>query len=186
MSITIEPTKITHYDRTDAELQAFWIFCIVVAGKSSKTAAAAVNKMFKYVDKPFVFLRALTNKERLSLLKSCRTGQYNRINNAITDSLHINLRSCSLVDLERIRGVGRKTARFFLLHSRGEEHVVLDVHILSYLRDNGIKDAPKQTPQSDSKYSKLSKDFERISSKEFPNMSLANRDLTIWRRYSGN
>jgi hypothetical protein len=67
MSIIIEPTKITRYCRTDAELQAFWIFCIVVAGKSSKAAAAAVNKMFKYVDKPFVFLRALTNKERLVL-----------------------------------------------------------------------------------------------------------------------
>ena len=31
----IDPKDITNYSRTDSELQSFWIFCILVAGKNS-------------------------------------------------------------------------------------------------------------------------------------------------------
>jgi thermostable 8-oxoguanine DNA glycosylase len=81
--------------------------------------------------------------------------------------------------------VGPKTAQFFLVHSReGYEGVILDTHILKYLNDKGF-DAPSQTPQNMDKYNALSKQFLYISSTDYPLLSAAQRDLLIWRKYSG-
>ena len=180
----IDPNNITNYYRTKQELEEFWLFCIMVAGKKSTVVANKLSDLLAYVTCPFDFLKQLDKEGSLEIhLKHHKVGQYNRITNAIRDSFNVNLRSASFYDLIKIRGCGLKTASFFLLHSRGEEHVVLDTHVLAYLRDNGV-DAPKSTPQSNLKYSELAKKFQEISNKEFPEMSLAERDLTIWKSRS--
>ena len=42
---TVVPTDITNYNRTDVELQTFWLFCVLVAGKNSDTTAKLVKKL---------------------------------------------------------------------------------------------------------------------------------------------
>ena len=34
---TVVPADITNYNRTDVELQTFWLFCVLIAGKNSDT-----------------------------------------------------------------------------------------------------------------------------------------------------
>ena len=54
MENLIDPTN---YNRTDDELQTFWIFCILVAGKNSDTTARLVTKLLKDREKtPFEFI----------------------------------------------------------------------------------------------------------------------------------
>jgi thermostable 8-oxoguanine DNA glycosylase len=84
-------------------------------------------------------------------------------------------------ELESVKGIGPKTARFFLLHSRpNQEIAVLDTHILHWMRDNGIK-APKTTPSGE-KYLKFEKMFIDIAKKN--DISIADLDLRIWTAYS--
>ena len=185
MSLTIEPTQITRYDRTDAQLQAFWVFCIVVAGKNSDYAARVVGKLLGKTDNPFQYFRDIGEIGIRNALVANKTGQYDRISKAISQSLEINLRKCSFHDLKAIFGIGPKTANFFLLHSRPDySGVVLDTHILKFLRDHSVE-APKQTPQDPEVYDELSRRFLSVSAAQYPHLSPADRDLIIWKQYSG-
>jgi thermostable 8-oxoguanine DNA glycosylase len=68
-------------------------------------------------------------------LRIVRAGQYARIAAAFRGVLSLNLRTCTVADLEAVHGIGPKTARMFLLHSRPAQRVaVLDTHILAWLR----------------------------------------------------
>lgn len=179
----VDPNNITNYHRTKEELEEFWLFCIMAAGKNSQYVSKVLDKLLKYTEKPFVFLKNLTERERLILLKSVKIGQYNRINNAIRDSLLLNLRTCNVSDLEQVYGVGPKTARFFLLHTRGEEHAVLDTHILKWLRNKGYE-APNNTPQNRNTYKKLEEIFKKEVAKDGEYATLAEADLEIWKHYA--
>ncbi len=77
-TLTINPHDITNYERTDSQLQAFWIFCILVAGKNSDTTARLVTKLLKdRGDKtPFEFIKSLKLSELHNYLKAHKTGQY--------------------------------------------------------------------------------------------------------------
>jgi len=181
-TIMIDPNSITKYDRTDKELLEFWLFCILVAGKKSSWAANKVeelNKVFSIevmfqLDKPLV----------KNMLMLCSVGQYERISNAIHESKSIDLRKVGFLELMQIKGIGPKTAAFFLTHSRENESIpVLDTHILKYIRSKGHA-APKQTPQDPNKYNQLGRLFVELSNNDYPNMSLADRDLEIWKSYA--
>lgn len=182
----INPTQITDFNRSRAQLQAFWIFCIVVAGKNSDYAASVVAKLLnKGKDDPFGYFRSLGEHGVRNALVAAKAGQYDRISRAIKESLDLNLETCTFDELMAVFGVGPKTAQFFLVHSRPNyEGVVLDTHILRYLRDKNF-DAPESTPQKMEKYNELSKAFLYISAIDYPNLSAAQRDLLIWRKYSG-
>ena len=183
--LTIEPTQITRYDRTNAQLQAFWIFCIVVAGKNSDYAARVVGRLLGKTDNPFQYFRDIGETGIRNALVANKTGQYDRISKAICQSLSLNLRECSFHDLKKVFGVGPKTANFFLLHTRPNyKGVVLDTHILRFLRDNGVN-APKSTPQDPEVYDSLSNRFRSMSAALYPQLTLADRDLIIWKTYSG-
>ena len=95
-------------------------------------------------------------------------------------SLDLDLETCTLDDLLAIHGVGNKTARFFLLHTRGGDYAVLDTHILSLMRSHGVPDAPKNTPTNTKKYKELEKQFRLLSRLNFPYLSDAQIDLLIW------
>ncbi len=189
METLIDPKDITNYNRTDVELQSFWIFCILVAGKNSDTTARLVTKLLK--DRgdmtPFEFIRSLKLTELRNYLVAHKTGQYDRIRKALFFSAKLDLRTCTRDDLMDIHGVGPKTARFFLLHTREFcDEIVLDTHILNWMRVKcDIKDAPKNTPQTPEKYAKYAGLCKYLMETHYPGLTLAQADLMIWTEMSG-
>lgn len=188
----IQPQNITNYDRTLAELEEFLLFSILVAGKKAETTAIKLDKFIKSQRlygvndfSPFQFISFL---ERGGLLRNAivksKLGQYNRVEAAFRGVLQFygkKLRSVSVAELESVKGIGPKTARFFVLHSRKDEHhAVLDTHILRYLREHGLQ-TPKVTPKG-KKYLELEKNFLDIA--KMLNVSPAKLDLEIWKNYS--
>jgi len=180
--MTIIPTSITNFNRNTRELQAFWLFCICVAGRNSKQVAIKVNKLLDECipsnSTPFDWLRMVKVRQ---VLEQYKMGQYTRISKAIEQSLDLDLSTVDFVELEKIHGVGPKTSRFFLLHSRKDvELAVLDTHILRWLGAQ-VTDAvvPKTTPQKDYRFWETV--FLNVSKAKFPGMSIAEIDLEIWR-----
>lgn len=187
----IDPKQVTQYDRSQAELEAFWLFCILVAGKNSDTTSRVLerllsNRIFPNMS-PFEYIRSLGSTGLYNLLVANRVGQYHRIHEAIWSSLDLDLYTCTKDDLMEIHGVGPKTARFFLLHTREFcDEIVLDTHILRWMREKcGVENAPANTPQNEKQYEELASLCKRLMNAHYPNMSLAQIDLLIWATMSG-
>jgi thermostable 8-oxoguanine DNA glycosylase len=176
----IDPHDVTKYDRTDSELQLFLLFCQTVAGKTAEVQAKALERFFLYGvgNTPFEILQNMIDTQTLTTrLQESKLGQYTRLTKGFTQCLTLDLRTCTVDDLKAIQGIGNKTARYFLLHSRKDQRVaVLDVHILKYLRSKGF-DAPKQTP-NDKKYLVLEKEFLKLADNS--GMTVADFDLMLW------
>lgn len=189
----IDPRNVTKYDRTPAELQEFWLFCLVVAGKTAMTQAKLldgfINDLLEdmpHADAtPFEALQnAVDEGWLLDKLKKSRLGQYTRLEKAMKASLALDLVNDAVDKFEAIPGVGSKTARFFLLHTRKDQKIaVLDTHVLRFMRDQGLT-TQVGTPPSGPKYAALEQIF--IGLAEAAKMSIADYDLHIWRTYSGN
>ena len=207
--LTVNPTDITDFNRDTDQLEAFWLFCMFVAGKNSDYASRCLSKMIhaskqlthKRDDDGNLALTPLGNIEEEGIfnyfksigevgvhnaLVANKVGQYGRLTKGIMQSLDLDLLNCTLDDLLNIHGVGNKTARFFLLHTReGCDHAVLDTHILAWMRSHGVPDAPKNTPTCSKKYRELEKQFRYLSRLKFPYLSDAQIDLLIWSDQSG-
>ena len=189
----IDPTTITNYNRTLPELEEFLLFSILVAGKKSTTTAIKLEKFIRSQRlygvndfSPMQFISFLERGDGLlrQAIVKVKLGQYNRVEAAFRGILKIygRLRSVSVAELESVKGIGPKTARFFVLHTRKyQDHAVLDTHILRYLRDLGIEDVPKTTP-SGKKYLKFENVFLEIA--RLKNLRPADLDLQIWKQYS--
>jgi thermostable 8-oxoguanine DNA glycosylase len=185
----IDPKKITNFSRTDSELQSFWIFSCVVAGKNSDFAANVISKLLQKANwterTPFEYFRELGEIGIRNALVASKSGNYTRITRFISESLSLDLRTATHEQLMGIHGIGPKSSAFFLLHTRPNlELAVLDVHLLCYLRDKGV-DAPRQTPSNIKKYLELQNQFLCLAKIDFPFMSIADIDLLIWTKYSG-
>jgi thermostable 8-oxoguanine DNA glycosylase len=182
MKTEIKPERITDYNRTDEELQAFLIFAIAVAGKQANAVSTKVNKMLSsWGTAPFDYLRSNRNKIE-DIMRGWKMGPYEkRMVPAMNAIIDMDLRSCTTADLESIMGVGPKTSRFFILHSRpNQEYVVLDVHLLRYLkREFRMKKIPKGTPSGNRYLDIEGKAIEKIKSR-YPEMSFADFDLNAW------
>jgi thermostable 8-oxoguanine DNA glycosylase len=183
----INPTTITNYNRTQSELEEFLLFSIMVAGKSAKQTALKLNQflnMREDCETPLEFVDNLVHNGELdNAMKVCRLGQYGRLGSAFRGivKLRNRLHEASVDVLESIKGIGPKTARFFVLHSReGASHAVLDTHILKWLKLHG-ENAPKSTP-SGKKYAMLEQAFLTYAWKY--EMQPADLDLHIWKQYS--
>lgn len=187
--LEINPTDITHFDRDTNQLESFWLFCMFVAGKNSDHASRCLSRLIHAAklgqdigeEGVFNYFKSIGEVGIQNALVASRIGQYGRLTKGIMQSLDLDLRTCGLDDLLNIHGVGNKTARFFLLHSRkGCEYAVLDTHILAWLRDNGVEDAPHSTPTNTKKYKELEKQFRYLSRLRYPYLSDAKIDLLIW------
>jgi endonuclease III len=186
-AMSITPTEITNHNRSESELQSFWLFAAFCAGKNSDYAAACLTRLLNKCGDltPFEYLSSLGETNVHNALVAARIGQYSRLTRFIMESVKLDLRTATLADLMGVFGVGPKTARFFLVHSRHDtEHAILDTHILKYLRSHGVETG-SQTPTSMATYLKLEKIFLSIARAEFPNMSIAAIDLLLWMKYSG-
>lgn len=189
MEYLVDPDNITDFDRTVPELELVLLFWICAAGKKAKPAAANLDRMLKHgrsifgADGPFCIISSFG--ERLPLvMKDHGIGCYNNKGRSMLElaSSGIDLVNCSVLDLEAIRGIGPKTARCFLIHSRrGVRHAGLDTHCLKYLGERGFN-VPKSTPTGRS-YLELESVFLKMADES--GKSVAEFDLDIWRRYSG-
>lgn len=118
------------------------------------------------------------------MLQDSGIGCYNNKAKSIHQLAHagLDLRTCTVDELEGIHGIGPKTARMFVLHTRpAAEVAALDVHILHYMSDRGIS-VPKSTP-SGRRYKELETKFLEMARKA--GKTPADFDLEIWRKYSG-
>jgi len=185
----INPTTITNYNRTEAELEEFLMFAILVAGKGAEQQARKLEAFLKHCDwhnngEPFEHIKSLIRHDMLDTqMKKFKLGQYKRIGNAFKGILQFKrmLRIVTIEQLESIKGIGSKTARFFILHSRPDQKVaVLDTHILKWLREQGYS-APKQTPTK-KRYAILESIFLTEAWKR--EMNPADLDLMIWKSFS--
>lgn len=191
MKYYVDPKNVTNFNRSEPELELFFMFCAVVAGKNAHTQALALERFILSLpeaESPFdrIALIGRYSQGFLDKLKESRLGQYAKLAKCFQEAysfLRYGLSNCSLEELESIHGIGPKTARFFLIHTRPNQKLAaLDTHILHYLRDQGYE-APTGTPGP-----KLYKDLEQtfIYLAEKSGQTLADFDLTIWKKYSGN
>jgi hypothetical protein len=187
-TLLVDPRYITKYDRTPRELELFFLFTIFVANKPAIVTAEKLTAMFRDVSRmPRDYLKRLGPERRMDLWRKHRLGQYGRIERAVSESFGLRLDVCLTSHLLSIHGIGPKTARFFILHSRRyADCAILDTHILKYLRDRGFGEVPKSTPQSDRKYRELELLWLRDIQFTYPDLTPAEADLAIWRKYSGN
>lgn len=193
------PLEVTNYKRTQAELEAFWLFCLFVAGRNSDFGYDCMRRVINSLNKggrllktgktPFEFIRQEQewNINFIhNLLVANKVGQYTRYSRAINESLNLNLRTATLEELMDVYGIGPKTARFFLVHSRGElEYAILDVHILRWLRQF-YPNAPEATPINHDEYKRWEEKFLLVAKSQFPNAKdTAEIDLLLWAGMSG-
>ena len=190
MNYLIDPTKITNFECTDAELELQILFWICVAGKKASTICKCLNKMLnEYAeegDSPFQVIRRIGKRKLPGALKRNGIGCYKNKAKGIWQlvSGDLNLRTSSIDELEEIYGIGMKTSRCFAMHTRRDVRVAgLDTHVLKFLRDSGFE-APKATPGSKKLYLKLQEIFVKLAFEAgYP---VAIYDLMIWNKYSGS
>lgn len=189
----IDPINMTRYDLSEQELEEVILFCCAVAGKNALTTAKALDKfliglradcstLFDLEGSPFTLLRCEKQDDLAQRLKSCGMGCYNHRARTFLALAHsdLDLKKCGIEELEQIPGIGPKTSRFFLLHTRENVRVaVLDTHILRFMRDLGV-DVPRSTPIG-KKYLELEQTF--IGMADCSHKSLAQFDLDIWNEY---
>ena len=190
---TIYPTSITDFNRSKDQLEAFWLFCMFVAGKNSDYASRCLSKLIHAAklgkdigeEGVFNYFKSIGETGVHNALVANKVGQYTRLTKGVMQSLDLDLRTCTLDDLLKIHGVGNKTARFFLLHTRrGCEYAVLDTHILAWMRNRG-EEVPKSTPTNSNVYRELEKRFRYLSRLAYPFLTDSQIDLLIWSEQSG-
>jgi thermostable 8-oxoguanine DNA glycosylase len=182
----IDPTKITNFSATDLELEELALFWICAAGKNGKTAARLLDALLQSLPgtTPFNKIRSTDPELLPAQLKAAGIGCQNSKAKSMLQLAHsgIDLRRCLPEDLETIHGIGRKTSRCFILHSRKDaRYAALDTHILKFLREQGY-DAPISTPASAKKYAELEEAFLQLA--DAAGKSVAAFDLEIWNYYA--
>jgi thermostable 8-oxoguanine DNA glycosylase len=185
----INPTEITNYNRTEAELEEFLMFAILVAGKTAKTQAKKLEDFLSSRGEatPFEYLEYLFGGSWIMLRNAMRhhkLGQYDRIEQAFKGILMFKgkLKTVTVQDLELVKGIGPKTARFFVLHSQLNAQIAcLDVHILKWLDDLSYPNIPLATP-SKNRYGIIEQYF--LKEARNRGVSPADLDLRIWKSYS--
>ena len=187
----INPAEVTNYNRTQSELQEFILFCINVAGKKSSIEAPKLEifiQRAKDITKestPFNCIKKLIKLGRLNeIMHWAKLSPYaQRYNSYVAVSKIKDLQTVTLNRLLQVPGIGLKTARFFLSHSREDfDEPMLDTHILQFLRDQGYTDAPKSTPSNENTYYYFANIFKNIARQL--GKSVTDLDLQIWKQYS--
>jgi thermostable 8-oxoguanine DNA glycosylase len=189
----IDPSNITNFNLTDVELEEHLFFWILAAGKNGRTAARCLEVLLSALTynnrSPFTTIKDVYESNTPHPLSECMRnfgiGCYNLKSKTFYDLAisGLDLRICSSEDLEEIKGIGSKTARCFILHSRkGARLSGLDTHMLKHLREMGVEDVPKSTPSSKKKYMILEQEVLKLADEA--GMSCADYDLKVWRHYS--
>jgi len=181
----IDSSEITNYNASRGEIQALIIFWVLAAGKTAKGAERILSLLLPKKDLPFHQLEKYSQIKLTKKLKELGCGCFNNKSRTIYELVHsnINLFKCDISELENIFGIGRKTSRGFILHTRkNAQYAVLDVHILKFLNEKGMPSVPKSTPSGKFEYERLEKCFLSLCRKQ--KIAPAKYDLQIWNSYS--
>ena len=129
-------------------------------------------------------------------------GKYNLLSQGFVDAavMYVHpgyLENSTVEELMQIRGVGLKTAKFFIMFSRdNEKHAILDTHILKWLRNLGYDEDPDTpvpliTPSSPTLYAIFESLFiseveDRLGlpPKTITARELVQADFAIWKHYA--
>lgn len=179
----IDPSNITNFNMNKNELEEVLLFWVLAAGKNAKVASRKLNILLSNcLDSPFDYIRSIKNIP--SFLRENGVGCYNNKGRTFRELVtsELDLKNCMSEDLEKIYGIGMKTSRCFIIHSRPEvKYVGLDTHILKFIRDLGYN-VPKSTPSSKKKYLEIENLFLNLI--KDVNLPIASIDLLIWNFYS--
>lgn len=187
----VDPENITNFDLTDRELEEHILFWVCAAGKNGRTAARCLDNLltdlsmwFSPKFTPFQLVCKAHNFLDLpDWMRGSGIGCFNQKAKTFYKLANsgFNLRTCTVDDLESIYGIGPKTARCFILHTRKDARVAgLDTHMLKHLKALGY-DVPKSTPTG-KKYLTLEKIVLSLANQA--GMSPADFDLSVWNKYS--
>lgn len=184
----VNPIELTNYNRNDFELEETILFSILVTGKNALVTARNMDRFLYWNgwvqgDSPFNCLKNRSIYHLTQLLKQNGIGCYNIKGRGVHELANgnLNLKTCNTEDLEKIYGIGLKTSRMFLLHTRKDVRVaVLDTHILKFLGSKG-HNVPKSTPTSKKKYLELEKLFLKYADES--GKTVAEFDLYLWNLY---
>ncbi len=185
----IDPTDVINFNRTQEELEEFVLFTAVVAGKKASNQVKALDRFLSYLPhkSPFEAIRQMdSRKVLLNNIINSRLGQYTHLHRCFRELVHskIDLKTCTVEELERVHKIGFKTSRFFVVPNRPEQkYAILDTHILAFMRDHlGISHAPRQTPSNLKVYQHYEHIFVKYAQElETP---VAVLDLDLWNIYS--
>lgn len=185
----IDPVNCTDFSRDQYALEEFAVFCVCVANKTAKVIAPAVDRMLISMkgDTPFEKLKTLSQARIVAKCYTFGMGCQQMKGRGLFDLSRsgLDLRTCSVADLETVHGIGQKTSRYFVLHTRpDQQHIPLDTHMLKFLAAQGVDRVPKSAPGSAKRYAELEAAALVFAKKR--NMTPAEFDLNVWRYYSGN
>jgi len=193
----INPKEITDFNLDDWHLEEHILFWVAAAGKNGITASRCVYKFLRSIGAmepvtPFQAIYAWAHSDAVNpkvnsslpdMMKKAGIGCYNSKAQTFAELAlsDINLRTCTVSDLESIHGIGKKTSRCFLLHSRENARVAgLDVHMLKHLKALGHK-VPKSTPTG-KRYLTLEKIVLMLADEA--GMTPAEYDLHVWTQHN--
>jgi thermostable 8-oxoguanine DNA glycosylase len=176
------------------KLQLEWwiLFGICVAGKSAK---GTEKKLRAFLDdirdtmpgyegvSPFEIVRYAIYKRKLDhYLRKHKLGKYGLYRKAFPAAVQIDLDNVTVESLEKVPGIGPKTARMSILYYEPEANCVpLDTHVLKWLKLQGY-DAPKSTPQSGRRYLELEQAF--IAEAKKRGKTVRELDTEVWQSYA--
>ena len=190
----IDPEKVTNFNQTNKQLEEFILFWVCAAGKNGRTAARCLDGLLNDIGGhdigPFNAIKIwgyYEHPETLEgwpeMLRDNGIGCYNSKAKTMFQLAMsgLNLRTCTPSDLESIYGIGAKTARCYILHSRKDVRAAgLDTHMLKHLKSLGY-DVPKSTPTG-KKYLELEEIVLALADEA--KMTPQSYDLWIWNQYS--
>lgn len=175
--------------------ECFLLFTVAVAGKTASIMADKINSvvdniidntqptsLFNIIQKKYYSTNKMHKLEEI--LKENKTGKYNTILSFITDFIknNIDIEKCSITELEKLKGIGKKSSRFFALYCRkdiSDNIAVLDTHVLKFLKQHGVKNVPKTTPNN-KLYESLEQDYLWLYKHGDFKGSKAQFDFAIW------
>lgn len=184
----VDPFNVTNFERSLRELEEYFLFCVAVAGKKATMIAGKIDEFLsesRADETPFEYVLRLDFEGRLAeRLLEVRLGKYAVLSRAYPlAAAKPGLVHASSDELEMIPGVGPKTARFFILHTRPDARVaVIDTHVLKYLKSRGHK-VPKGFPTGQT-YARL--EALMLEEIDASGMTGAEFDLAVWSHYASN
>jgi hypothetical protein len=176
-----------------SKIQLEWwiLFGICVAGKS---ASGTEKKLRAFLDdirnsmpgyegvSPFEIVRHVICHKKLDYyLRKHKMGKYKLYRRAFPAAVLIDLDNITVESLEKIPGIGPKTARMTVLYYDPTANCVpLDTHVLKFLRAQGYN-APKSTPTG-RRYLELEKAF--VAEAEKRGKTVRELDTEVWQSYA--
>jgi hypothetical protein len=194
----IDPNNVTNASRTPEELEEFLLFCVVVAGKNADQQSAKLER-FLGGRKPFAHIRSSHKAGRLdAALRDVRLGKYSLLGRSFRELAHSgrDLSSVTWEELAEFPGIGIKTSKFFILHSRERQmHGVLDTHVLAWMAEHWAQagpnrmEVPRHSPQDPKAYRFWETVyFGMVSARHHGTGAVdwAKFDLDLWRERRGS